>query len=121
MLNLVPASALYYVLVAGAYQTLPCSLVGRAHPGAHDPGLGGHHALPGGEFSNGNSLVRLRISYSVATILPGLYSFYMLGLAKVMPYEFTPIVLLALGGLMLSSRRPRWTGNEGRGLHRIDC
>jgi hypothetical protein len=26
----------------------------------------------------------------------------MLGLAKVMPYEFTPIVLLVLGGLMLS-------------------
>ena len=42
------------------------------------------------------------ISYSAATILPGLYSFYMLALAKVMPYEFTPIVLLILGGLMLS-------------------
>jgi hypothetical protein len=38
----------------------------------------------------------------LATILPGLYSFYMLGLAKLMPYEFSPIVLLALGGLLLS-------------------
>jgi hypothetical protein len=26
----------------------------------------------------------------------------MLGLAKFMPYEFSPIVLLALGGLLLS-------------------
>jgi hypothetical protein len=42
------------------------------------------------------------ISYSLATILPGLYSFYMLGLAKVMPYQFSPIVLLVLGGILLS-------------------
>jgi hypothetical protein len=42
------------------------------------------------------------ISYSLATILPGLYSFYMLGLAKLIPYQFGPIVLLALGGALLS-------------------
>jgi MFS family permease len=42
------------------------------------------------------------ISYSAATILPGLYSFYMLALARVMPYQFSPIVLLVLGGLMLT-------------------
>ena len=42
------------------------------------------------------------LSYSLATILPGFYSFYMLGLAKLMPYEFSPIVLLAAGGLMLT-------------------
>ena len=42
------------------------------------------------------------ISYSLATILPGFYSFYMLGLAKLMPYQFTPIALLAIGGLLLS-------------------
>jgi predicted MFS family arabinose efflux permease len=39
---------------------------------------------------------------SLATILPGFYSFYMLGLAKFMPYVFSPIVLLAAGGLMLT-------------------
>ena len=42
------------------------------------------------------------LSYSLATILPGFYSLYMLGLAKLMPYEFRPIVLLAIGGLMLT-------------------
>jgi MFS family permease len=42
------------------------------------------------------------LSYSLATILPGFYSFYMLALAKLMPYAFTPIVLLAGGALMLT-------------------
>lgn len=41
------------------------------------------------------------VSYSLATILPGFYSFYMLAMAKVVPYEYTPVVLLALGGLLL--------------------
>jgi len=42
------------------------------------------------------------VSYSLATIIPGLYSLYMLGLGTLMPYAYTPIVLLALGGLFLS-------------------
>jgi len=41
------------------------------------------------------------ISFSLAAALPGLYSFYMLGLARWLPYALTPIVLLALGGLLL--------------------
>ena len=45
---------------------------------------------------------RYGVSYSLAVILPGLYSFYMLGLAKLMPYKYSPIALLALGGLLLS-------------------
>lgn len=42
------------------------------------------------------------IAYSLATIIPGFYSFYLLGLSKLMPYAYTPIVLLVLGGLFLS-------------------
>lgn len=42
------------------------------------------------------------VAYSLAAILPGLYSFCMLGLAKLIPYEYGPVVLLALGGLLLS-------------------
>jgi hypothetical protein len=42
------------------------------------------------------------VSYSLATIIPGLYSLYMLGLGALMPYAYTPIVLLALGGVLLS-------------------
>jgi len=99
----VPASALYYILVAGAYHD-PVTLVGLvalivvlSFPiwAVHTPYL--TESFRTGIRSSGYG-----ISYSLATILPGLYSFYMLGLAKLMPYEFSPIVLLALGGFLLS-------------------
>jgi MFS family permease len=40
------------------------------------------------------------IGYSLAVVIPSFYSFYMLGLAKLMPYEFTPLVLVGLGGIL---------------------
>src|SRR6202023_4091404 len=95
--------ALYYVLIAGAYRdsltlvslvaliavlTLPIWAV-------HTPYLAESFRTEIRSSGYG-------ISYSLATILPGLYSFYLLGLAKLMPYEFGPIVLLALGGALLS-------------------
>jgi MFS family permease len=103
VLNLFPASVLYYVLVAGAYHdsamliglvalilvlTIPVWAVITPYLAE--------------SFRTEIRSCGYGISYSAATILPGLYSFYMLGLAKVMPYEFSPIVLLVLGGLMLS-------------------
>ena len=43
------------------------------------------------------------IGYSAATIIPAFSSFYMLGLKGLgMPYEYTEIVLLAVGGVLLS-------------------
>jgi MFS family permease len=42
------------------------------------------------------------IGYSAATIIPAFSSFYMLGLKGLgMPYEYTQIVIFALGGLLL--------------------
>jgi MFS family permease len=41
------------------------------------------------------------IGYSLAVILPSFYSFVMLGMARFMPYKFTQIPLLALGGLFI--------------------
>jgi MFS family permease len=42
------------------------------------------------------------IGYSAATIIPAFSSFYMLGLKGLgMPYEYTEIVLFAVGGLLL--------------------
>jgi MFS family permease len=42
------------------------------------------------------------IGYSAATIIPAFSSFYMLGLKELgMPYTYTAIVILALGGLLL--------------------
>jgi MFS family permease len=41
------------------------------------------------------------IGYSLAVILPSFYSFVMLWLASFMPYKYTQIPLLALGGLLI--------------------
>ncbi len=103
LLNLVPVCVLYYVLVAGAYRD-SASLIGLVALivllslpiwAVHTPYLAESFRTEIRSSGYG-------ISYSLATIVPGLYSFYMLGLAKLMPYEFSPIVLLALGGLLLS-------------------
>ena len=102
LLSLLPASALYYVLVAGAYQdsmsliTLVALIVVLSIPiwAVITPYL--TESFRTSIRSSGYG-----ISYSLATILPGLYSFYMLGLAKLMPYQFSPVVLLALGGFLV--------------------
>jgi len=42
------------------------------------------------------------IGYSAATIIPAFSSFYLLGLKELgLPYEYTQLVILALGGLLL--------------------
>jgi MFS family permease len=103
LMNLVPACALYYVLVSGAYRD-SVSLIGLIAVievltlpiwAVHTPYL--TESFRTAIRSSGYG-----ISYSLATIVPGFYSFYMLGLATLIPYEFTPIVLLGLGGLLLS-------------------
>lgn len=40
------------------------------------------------------------IAYSFSLIIPACYSFYMLGLATIMPYVYTPVVLLVLSGIL---------------------
>ncbi|MER8162476.1 MFS transporter [Streptomyces sp. NPDC094472] len=40
------------------------------------------------------------VAYSFSLVIPSFYSFYMLWLEDLMPYEYTPIVLLTLGGLL---------------------
>jgi MFS family permease len=41
------------------------------------------------------------IGYSLAAIIPAFYSYYMLGFSTFMPYKYTQVVILALGGLLL--------------------
>jgi MFS family permease len=103
MLSMVPASGLYFILVSGAYrdplqlQVLVaciiaiCTLVWALITAYLT------ESFPTEIRSSG-----FGVSYSLAAVLPGFYSFYMLALAKVMPYEYTPVVLLALGGLLLT-------------------
>lgn len=40
------------------------------------------------------------VAYSVSLIIPSFYSLYMLGLSTAMPYEYTPVVLIVLSGML---------------------
>jgi Na+/melibiose symporter-like transporter len=40
------------------------------------------------------------IGYSLAVIIPGFLTFYLLGLAKLIPYIYTPLVFMVLGGVL---------------------
>jgi len=103
LLNLIPACTLYYVLVASGYRDpttliiLVALIMVLSLPvwAVHTPYLAE-------SFRTGIRSSGYGVSYSLATILPGLYALYMLGLGALMPYAYTPIVLLALGGLFLS-------------------
>lgn len=41
------------------------------------------------------------IGYTFGLILPGLYSFWLLGLQGLMPYQYGPLVLMTLGGILM--------------------
>jgi MFS family permease len=50
------------------------------------------------------------IGYSLAVIIPSFFNFYLLGLAKLMPYAYTPMVLVFVGGLLVTIGA--WLGPE---------
>src|SRR6266516_2619793 len=103
LLNLIPACVVYYILVASGYRDLTMLIVlvtiimilSLPIWAVHTPYLAE-------SFRTGIRSSGYGVSYSLATIIPGLYSLYMLGLGTLMPYAYTPIVLLALGGIFLS-------------------
>ncbi len=41
------------------------------------------------------------IGYSLAVVIPSFYSFYLLGLARFMPYRYTEVPLMMAGGLLI--------------------
>jgi MFS family permease len=41
------------------------------------------------------------IAYSLPSVIPAFYPYYLLGLSALLPYAYTPLVLLALGGLCM--------------------
>jgi MFS family permease len=103
LLSLVPASTLYYVLVAGAYHdsTMLIELVALILV-LTIPVWAVITPYLAESFRTEIRSSGYGISYGLAPLLPGLYSFYLLGLAKLMPYQFGPIILLAMGGLLLT-------------------
>jgi MFS family permease len=102
-INLIPACVVYYFLVASGYRepTMLIILVALIMV-LSLPIWAVHTPYLAESFRTGIRSSGYGVSYSLATIIPGLYSFYMLGLGMLMPYAYTPIVLLALGGLFLS-------------------
>lgn len=54
------------------------------------------------------------VGYSFAIILPSFYGFYMAWLENLMPYRYTPLPLLVLGGLFMALGA--WIGPETRNL-----
>jgi predicted MFS family arabinose efflux permease len=102
VLSLLPASSLYYLLVSGAYRN-PTSMIGlvAAIVALTIPMWAILTPYLAESFRTAIRSCGYGIAYSLAALLPGLYSFYMLGLAKWMPYEFSPVALLALGGFLL--------------------
>jgi MFS family permease len=52
------------------------------------------------------------IGYSLAVVIPSFYATYMLGLGKLMPFAYTPIVLIVLGGVLTALGA--WLGPETR-------
>lgn len=103
LMNTLLGGALYFALVRGGYQS-PTALVWLVAAvcwlslliwAVHTPYLVEH-------FRTEIRSAGYGVSYSAATIIPGFYSFYMLGLSRFMPYAYTPVLLLVVGGLFLA-------------------
>jgi hypothetical protein len=52
------------------------------------------------------------LAYYLSIVVPSLYSFWLLGLQKFMPYEYTPLVFQVVGGLLFLLSA--WAGPETR-------
>jgi MFS family permease len=52
------------------------------------------------------------IAYSLPSVIPAFYTYYMLGMSEFMPYAYTPVVLLFVGGLFLTAGA--WISSDRR-------
>ena len=59
------------------------------------------------------------IAYSLPSVLPAFYTYYMLALGNVMPYDYTPVVIIAVGGLLLLVGA--WISKDLRHVHLEDA
>lgn len=59
------------------------------------------------------------IAYSLPSVIPAFYTYYMLGLGNVMPYDYTPVVIIAVGGLLLLVGA--WISKDLRHVHLEDA
>jgi MFS family permease len=102
MATVVPAAFAALALARGGHQpawvTVLIYLVAKVTPSAP---LGVILAYLNERFPASVRASGYSIGYMFGLILPGLYSFELLWLGKIMPYEYTPIVLIVFGGLLM--------------------
>jgi MFS family permease len=53
-------------------------------------------------FQTGIRATGFGLGYSLAVIIPSFYSYYQVGLASIMPFDYTVLPLLVIGGLLLA-------------------
>lgn len=53
-------------------------------------------------FQTGIRATGFGLGYSLAVIIPSFYSYYQVGLASIMPFDYTALPLLVIGGLLLT-------------------
>ena len=59
------------------------------------------------------------IAYSLPSVIPAFYTYYMLGLDDFMSYDYTPVVIIAVGGLCLLVGA--WISKDLRHVHLEDA
>ncbi|MBV6755885.1 MFS transporter [Rhodococcus opacus] len=69
------------IVVVSIFAVVTTYIIERFHTGIRSSGYG--------------------LGYTAAVILPAFYAFFQVALGTVMPFEFTPVVLLALGGVLI--------------------
>ncbi len=101
--GLTAGPALYYILVRSGYRSpLQLTLLVTLINLCATPVWAIVTSYINERFPTGVRACGYGIGYSAATIIPAFSSFYMLGLKGLgMPYEYTQIVILAVGSLLL--------------------
>jgi len=94
---------LYYILIAGGFQSTDKLLLLAVIiellllPGTWGLGL----AYITERFRTSVRASGFGLGWSLSVIIPSFYSFFMLGLEHFMPYKYTQIPLLVLGGILI--------------------
>ncbi len=94
---------MYYLLISGGFKTTSqLLLLALAMELLFLPGTWGVAlAYITERFRTSIRASGFGMGYSLSVLIPSFYSFYMLGLQHFMPYKYTQIPLVALGGILL--------------------
>ena len=94
---------MYYLLISGGFKTTSqLLLLALAMELLFLPGTWGVAlAYITERFRTSIRASGFGMGYSLSVLIPSFYSFYMLGLRHFMPYKYTQIPLVALGGILL--------------------